>query len=87
MHATSFGRFRKQSVLLVLAVEKPKCTASLVTDYELQKILKQAASLREAGLDACIKDLSSKSSLMLKRVTESRTETQHVVLQIGSQVV
>lgn len=87
MHATSLGRFRKQSVLPVLALEKPKCTASLVTDYELQKILKQAGSLRRLILDGCIKDLSSKSSLMLKRITESRTETQQVVLQMGSQVV
>lgn len=40
MHATYFGRFRKQRVLPVLAVEKSKCTAFLVTDDELQKILK-----------------------------------------------
>lgn len=36
-------------MLPVLAIEKSKCTASLVTDYELQKILKQTGSLREAG--------------------------------------
>lgn len=38
-------------------------------------------------LDGCTEDLPSKSSLMLERVTESVTETQHVVLQMGSRVV